>query len=127
MKKRALPPFYQKRQYPRIFVEADVPCPSWNNRQIRLSNFNYVYAAFSGDEPPDRLTFAADSIELACKKEQKINDFWLYEIEGQDELYSSQEMCDRIMYAILSLAAGDAEPEPIEEERKKEFYEVDLV
>ncbi len=128
MKRRALAPFYQKRQYPRIQVDADVPClgGGW----ARLSNFNYVYAAFSGDDLPEHLTFLVGEVKISCRAEKKSSGYWLYAVEQPEVLYRSQPICDRIMDALLALSASgnaDRTPPTVRHERKVEFYEMDLV
>lgn len=130
MKKRILPAYYRKRQYPRIVVEADVQCPECPGEPIRLFNFNYVYAAFSGQEPPDHISFTVDGILINCEKRREINDLWVYEIENRESLYSRQEMCDQIMYAMLALSAhkdGSQDTFVPAHQERNEFYETDLV
>lgn len=128
MKRRVQTPLYQKRQYPRIQVDADVPC--LGGERVRLCNFNYVYAAFSGESLPSQLTFLVDSIEIPCRIAKKTNGYWLYEVEQQETLYRSQPMCDRIMSAILSLSAPDdtdRQAPVLHREQTVTFYEMDLV
>lgn len=107
-------PFREKRQFPRIPVDADVADPE-SGEVYRLHDFNYVCAAFSGSDLPEELRFSLPcGCIIECKYDRDVLGYCLYNVTNASMLYASQETCDRIM-ADLLLLAEEAKAHPTQE------------
>lgn len=73
LQKRVTPPFYQKRNYPRIIVEDRVPCRNEEMETVEVFDFNYVCLTVAEDEGPDfRQLALKEDIVLNCQYETDV-------------------------------------------------------
>lgn len=139
-KKRAVSPFYQKRQYPRVLLNMEVSYLSDEGRntgQLHLRDFNYCYVSLRGENLPKELTLIlTDDIELKCvyNMELRSGDL-LYTVKNRDSLMNDRTkeklfltwLCENSRKAS-TCAAGEKPPQKsVSSKKQKEFDETDFL
>lgn len=73
LQKRVTPPFYQKRNYPRVVVDDQVPCRNEGTDTVHVFDFNYVCLTVEEDDGPQFRQLALyDDIVFNCQYEADI-------------------------------------------------------
>lgn len=73
MKKRVTPPFYQKRNYPRVVIDDEIPCTAEGVDKVRVYDFNYVCVTVEEEAAPENIQLKIDGgIVLNCQFEDEI-------------------------------------------------------
>ncbi len=73
LKKRVTQPFYQKRCYPRVVVDRDIPCSEPSGQTVRVHDFNYVCITVEAEQAPENLTLQiTEKIRLNCRYEEDV-------------------------------------------------------
>lgn len=143
--KRVTTPFFQKRQYPRILLDAKVDCCVYGEKgkkshgKVLLHDFNYCYACLEEQMKEEKILLKlTDGIELQCRYDRKLNTgYQLYEITNLPEFLGDMKKMERLMawlkqaneQAVKSQESGRQKKELQEKKEKKkpEFNESDLV
>ncbi len=147
-KKRVAIPFYQKRQYPRILLETDVPYESKEKQEpgavpgsepkVHLRDFNYCYVTLDrGQTLPEELDLKlTEELTLHCVYETTLrNSDLLYCVTNVDALTGDAGKAELLMAWLeeTERKAETAQKEKKEARRqpdstkKKEFDEKDLL
>ena len=121
--KRAVKPFYENRQYPR--VEVDVLVQDEKGRKWRMLDFNYKYCTlYIQQDAPETLKLTINKkkgVYLNCVSErEKTQERLLYRIENYEEIYADNvknEALEAWVYNEWKEAAKK------KEERKKSVKE----
>lgn len=123
-KKRIIPPFFQKRQYPRILLNANVPCKEVKEKAIRLRDFNYRYATIdNAGEMKEFTIIVADDIQVHCVFESEIREGErLYKITNIDDIMSHPSEYERFLQWLTQThkVAVEQEKEIHLQKQKKE-------
>lgn len=73
LKKRVTPPFYQKRNYPRVLIDDWLTCLDGNKDSVKVFDFNYVCVTVAEEMAPEELQLLVkDDIVLHCRFESEI-------------------------------------------------------
>lgn len=124
LKKRILPPFYQKRAYPRVRIDRTVPCVADGKEEIKVYDFNYVYVTVEDDSDPERFQLKEGDILLNCRYVETIREkLRLYEIENYREIMGSRRRRARILKWMLADGKEEKEAENAPEQAEEEDSE----
>ena len=137
-KKRVTSPFFQKRQYPRILLDVEVPCKEIEDKRVRLFDFNYCYANIKNADSVNELTLAvAGDIPFHCTFESEVHSGGrLYRVTNIGEVLKDKQQYNKLLkwMTLSHETAMKLEKERIQREKKeakerskKEFDENDLV
>lgn len=145
-RKRVAAPFYQKRQYPRILLEADVLCECAGEQEenlkegqtVHLRDFNYCYVTLRrGQVLPEELNLKlTEELMLHCVYETTLrNSDLLYGVTNVDALTRDTGKAALLASWLEQTArkaeeTGKAEKEPAKQTalaKKTEFDEKDLL
>ena len=133
MQKRVTPPFYQKRNYPRVTIDDRVPCLNEGVSSVRVFDFNYVCLTVEDDDAPENLQLAVkDDIILNCKFESEIRKgLQLYNVVNYREILSSKKNRNELLDWMLEHSGkkNEQEKEAVAKVRSKtgEFNEMELL
>lgn len=73
LEKRVTPPFYQKRNYPRVVIGEDIPCLEDGIESLWVADFNYVCLTVEKEEAPEEFRLAVkEDVILHCRYETDI-------------------------------------------------------
>lgn len=97
--KRAAAPFYQKRRYPRVFLETEVACGGTKSGKVTLRDFNYRYAAIVSEEHPKELALRLPAgITIPCVYETELlQGVWLYRVKDMSALFSDHARYEKLV------------------------------
>lgn len=137
-KKRVTAPFFQKRKYPRIFLEVLVPCVETEDKTVMLHDFNYYCANITDAAKRKRLTLTvAEDIKLYCVLDEDIHiEKTLYRVENINEIMNDSEKYRKLLdwltktneeAVILNKEKIKKEKKEDKEKKDKEFDEKELV
>ena len=133
MQKRVTPPFYQKRNYPRVTIDDRVPCLNKGVSSVRVFDFNYVCLTVEDEDAPGYLQLAVkDDIVLNCKFESEIRKgLQLYNVVNYREVLSSKRNRNELLDWMLEHSGkkNEHEKESVAKVRSKtgEFNEMELL
>lgn len=98
-KKRVVAPFFQKRQYPRILLNVEVPCKETAEKTIRLHDFNYRYASIGNADSPNELTLSvAGDIRFLCVFDSEIRSGErLYRVTNIEDIMSHAKQYEKLL------------------------------
>ena len=124
LKRRALPPYSEKRSYARIEKNEDVPCPEMPDGTVRIHDINYVCVTLEGANLPHVLTLQISGLNLKCLFDRNIGDgHQLYLITNIDDLMRS---ADNEQILCQWMARQPAEVHPTAKRAvKQEFDEIE--
>lgn len=136
--KRIATPFFQKRQYPRILLNVEIPCMELEGGRLKVIDFNYSYLTTDKDINFTEITLVfAEDIRISCAYEQKKHlGQRIYKIKNMDEVIRNKSQYNNLLKWIKENheKALLVEEKRIKEERKqqkekekKEFNESDIV
>jgi len=145
-KKRVAAPFYQKRLYPRILLDTEVPyrLPAAEEGlaeagMILLHDFNYCYASLDSKHAPERIRLdIMEGIALECRFDSELHSgYQLYVVENYTEFVKDAaqskrladwlEMKNKEALSRLESKKKMQAAQKKEAGKKKEFDEKDLV
>lgn len=137
-KKRVTAPVFQKRKYPRIFLEVLVPCVETEDKTVMLHDFNYYCANITDAAKRKRLTLTvAEDIKLYCVLDEDIHiEKTLYRVENINEIMNDSEKYRKLLdwltktneeAVILNKEKIKKEKKEDKEKKDKEFDEKELV
>ncbi len=99
MQKRVTPPFYQKRNYPRVTIDDRIPSLNRGISSVKVFDYNYVCLTVEDDDTPEYLQLAVnDDIILNCKYESEIRKgLQLYNVVNYRELLKSKRRRNELL------------------------------
>lgn len=99
LKKRVTPPFYQKRNYPRVLIDDRVACLNEGIDSVKVFDFNYVCVTVEDDDMPKNLQLAVkEGIVLNCQFENEIRKgLQLYNVVNYKELMNDKRKRNDIL------------------------------
>ncbi len=133
MQKRITPPFYQKRNYPRVTIDDRISCLNKGVSSVKVFDFNYVCLTVEDDDAPENLQLAVkDDIILNCKFESEIRKgLQLYNVVNYREILSSKRNRDELLDWMMEHSGkkNEQEKESAAKVRSKtgEFNEMELL
>ncbi len=133
MQKRITPPFYQKRNYPRVTIDDSIPCLNEGVSSVRVFDFNYVCLTVEDDDAPENLQLAVnDDITLNCKFESEIRKgLQLYNVVNYREILSSKrkrhELLDWMQEHCRKEKGQEKEAVAKVRSKTREFNEMELL
>lgn len=129
MKKRWNAPFYQKRQYPRIFLDVEMDCylikegdrkEDVKGKQIakvRVYDFNYCYVSIESEKEYSKIVLLAGNIRIECEYETELKTgYQLYRVINREELISDEKKLNQL---VEWLARVNREAENRQKQQKK--------
>lgn len=113
LQKRVTPPFYQKRNYPRVRIEDYVRCLNEGVDQVYVFDFNYVCVTVRGESGEAFLRLAVtDNIILECRLETVIRkELLLYNVVNYKEIEHDRQKKNELLSWLTgkSREAGERE------------------
>lgn len=108
LKKRTAPPFYQKRRYPRVILNSQIPCQGNTEKTIKIYDFNYVYITVEAENAPKEMKLIPKAgIELDCQYEEDIRKgLKLYKVLNYKDVLDDEKK-RRILLAWLMETARE--------------------
>lgn len=135
LKKRVTPPFYEKRNYPRVIIDTEISCDSEELKTVKIYDFNYVCLTLKGENLPEKIILKVnDQIVLQCQFETEIrNGLQLYNIKNYQELLADNSIKEAILIWFKESQNRKADMVPQKEETNvtpdssKEFDEMKMI
>lgn len=138
LKKRVTPPFYQKRNYPRVMIDDDVECIGTHPDKVKIFDFNYVCMTVQDGNAPEKLHIKiSDTIILICQYETDIRKgLRLYNVLNYKDIVEDRKKRDELLNWLVFMSARYEERLQQEEEspqnapvqqRQEEFNEMDML
>ena len=120
LKKRVTPPFYQKRNYPRVMIDAEVPCTGCQEEKVKVFDFNYVCITLLDEDVPEQLQVnISDDIVLQCVYETEVRKgMRLYNVANYKEILSDRQKREELLAWLVYMSAGFEERERLARPRK---------
>lgn len=108
LKKRIIPPFYQKRNYPRVVIDDEVECECSDLKKVRIFDYNYVCLTVTDENAPEKLRIRIDdSIILDCRYETDVRKgMRLYNVVNYKEITEDHVRRHRLLDWLVSMSAG---------------------
>ena len=132
LKKRVTPPFYQKRNYPRILIDDQIRCLNEGIETVKVFDFNYVCVTVKDDDMPKELRLmVGGDIILDCRFESEIRSgLHLYNVVNYKEIVDRAETRNALL-AWLSAQRGKRERQEdtvrMRTEKTEDFNEIRLL
>ncbi len=121
MKKRVSAPFYQKRCYPRVVLDIEVPCKEVKGNKIMVHDFNYAYFTLSEDAPElssMHVAFSKNTVfELEYERMLRTGRK-LYAVKNLEDIMDNEETADEVLEFLVE-HEKNAEQERKRSARKK--------
>ncbi|MDE5698460.1 MAG: glycosyltransferase [Lachnospiraceae bacterium] len=133
MQKRVVPPFYQKRNYPRVIIDDMVPCLNEGVEAVKVFDFNYVCLTVAEDEGLDNLQLLVKgSIVLNCQYETHIRKgLRLYNVVNYREVLSNRKNKNELLDWMMEESSRQRQQEKQVVETRlrqtEEFNEIGLL
>lgn len=120
LKKRVTPPFYQKRNYPRVMIDAQVPCTGCQEEKVRVFDFNYVCVTLLDEDVPEQLQIKiSDDIVLDCEYETEVRKgMRLYNVANYKEIVSDRRKREELLAWLVRMSARYEERERVARPRQ---------
>ena len=135
LKKRIIPPFYQKRNYPRVVIDDEVECGDDNLKKVKIFDYNYVCLTVLDDNAPEKLRIKiGDSIILNCQYDMDVRKgMRLYNVLNYKEIANDFEKRHTLLEWLDSKSAGyerrkqkkDLQQSVLTEYESKKFNEME--
>lgn len=132
-KKRVVPPFYQKRAYPRVVVDEELGCIAEGMEKVKVYDFNYVYVTMECDKEIERMQLkAADTVVFDCQYREDVrNKLRLYEIENYRDVMNNPVQRHEILEWLVACCRKEEKngKETIQPKKKEstEFNEMEIL
>lgn len=99
LKKRVIPPFYQKRNYPRVLIDDQIRCLNEGIDTVKVFDFNYVCVTVEDEGMPKDLQLAvSDDIILNCQFESEIRKgLQLYNVVNYREIVDQKKTRNELL------------------------------
>ncbi|MDE6406433.1 MAG: PilZ domain-containing protein, partial [Lachnospiraceae bacterium] len=99
LKKRVTPPFYQKRNYPRVLIDDQLRCLNEGIDTVKVFDFNYVCVTVQDEGMPKDLRLAvSDGIILDCRFENEIRKgLQLYSVVNYKEIVDDKKTRNELL------------------------------
>lgn len=133
LKKRVTPPFYQKRNYPRVLIDESLPCADKNPEAVHVFDFNYVCVTLVEDDAPEELQIVVKGdIVLQCRFEDEIRKgLQLYNIINYREILADRRKRNEVLEWLVEKSrkkdAREKETVRTRSEKMGEFDEIRLL
>lgn len=132
LKKRVTPPFYQKRNYPRVLIGDRVSCVDGRADSVHVFDFNYVCVTVEEESAPDELQIAArEDIILHCRFEHEIRKgLRLYNVLNYREIVDDRKKRNGLLEWLVEKSGKHEEEQAIQGQRfekAEEFNEMRLL
>ncbi len=133
LKKRVTPPFYQKRNYPRVLIDDQIRCLNEGIDAVKVFDFNYVCVTVEDDGMPKDLRLAvSDDIILECRFENEIRKgLHLYNVVNYKELVDRKktrsELLDWLVIHCGKREEAEGEAAKADSGKKEDFSEIGLL
>lgn len=133
LKKRVTPPFYQKRNYPRVLIDDWLTCLDGDKDSVKVFDFNYVCVTVAEETAPEKLQIRVkDDIVLHCRFENEIRrGLRLYSVlnyrEIVDDRRKRHELLDWLMEKSGKRNQREREVMTTRSEKTGEFDEIGLL
>lgn len=103
LKKRVTPPFYQKRNYPRILIDDQIPCLNETIDSVKVFDYNYVCVTVEDEGMPKNLQLCVKGdIVLNCQFETEIRKgLQLYNVVNYKELVNDTGKRNEILAWLM--------------------------
>lgn len=120
LKKRVTPPFYQKRNYPRVMIDAQVQCTGCQEEKVRVFDFNYVCVTLLDEDVPEQLQIKiSDDIVLDCEYETEVRKgMRLYNVANYKEIVSDRRKREELLAWLVRMSARYEERERVARPRQ---------
>lgn len=104
LKKRVTPPFYQKRNYPRVLIDDQIRCLNEGIDTVKVFDFNYVCVTVEDEGMPKDLQLAvSDDIILKCRLENEIRKgLHLYNVVNYREILDQKKTRNELLDWLVS-------------------------
>ena len=108
LKKRAVTPFYQKRNYPRVVIDDGIDCEGTFPERVHMYDFNFVCATITDNDAPDELRLRISrNIVIDCKFETEIRKgLRLYNVQNYKEIVDDRKKRDELVDWLVYMSAG---------------------
>lgn len=119
LQKRVTPPFYQKRNYPRVRIEDAVRCLDGRDDQVHVFDFNYVCVTVQGGDSREEFLRLAvmEDIVLDCKLESEIRKgLLLYNVVNYREILYDRQKREELLGWLVEKSSRVKEKEKSEKE-----------
>lgn len=135
LKKRVTPPFYQKRNYPRVYIGEALPVAD-GGADIWVNDFNYICITVKEENAPEKFRLRIkEDIILDCQYETEIRKgLRLYNVANYREIVEKRktrnELVDWLMEKMqkdLGQNSRRQEENRQQKSKVKEFNEMDLL
>lgn len=135
LKKRVTPPFYQKRNYPRVYIGEALPVAD-GGADIWVNDFNYICITVKEENAPEKFRLRIkEDIILDCQFETEIRKgLRLYNVANYREIVEKRktrnELVDWLMEKMqkdLGQNSRRQEENRQQKSKVKEFNEMDLL
>lgn len=135
LKKRVTPPFYQKRNYPRVYIGEALPVAD-GGADIWVNDFNYICITVKEENAPEKFRLRIkEDIILDCQFETEIRKgLRLYNVANYREIVEKRktrnELVDWLMETMqkdLGQNSRRQEENRQQKSKVKEFNEMDLL
>lgn len=130
LQKRVTPPFYQKRNYPRVLINDRISCLNEGIDSVRVFDFNYVCLTIEDDDAPDQLQLAVkEDLILNCHYKSEIRKgLRLYDVVNYREIVGDRRKRNNLMDWMVEHGRKREEPKAETHFNKSgEFNEVELL
>ena len=133
LKKRVTPPFYQKRNYPRVLIDEKLPCLTEGIDFVKVFDYNYVCVTVEDDDMPKELRLVVENdIVLECQFETEIRKgLQLYNVANYREIVNDKRMRNVILAWLVEKSAKHRQEEKtvvrMRSEKTGEFDEIGLL
>ena len=133
LKKRVTPPFYQKRNYPRVLIDDQIRCLNEGIDAVKVFDFNYVCVTVEDDGMPKDLRLAvSDDIILECRFENEIRKgLHLYNVVNYKELVDRKKMRSELLDWLVihcgKREEAEGEAAKADSGKKEDFSEIGLL
>ena len=103
LKKRVTPPFYQKRNYPRVLIDDQIACLNEGIDSVKVFDFNYVCVTVEDDGMPKNLQLAVgEGLVLKCQFENEIRKgLQLYNVVNYRELMNDKKKRNEVLAWLM--------------------------
>lgn len=135
LKKRVTPPFYQKRNYPRVYIGEALPVAD-GGADIWVNDFNYICITVKEENAPEKFRLRIkEDIILDCQFETEIRKgLRLYNVANYREIVEKRKTRNKLVDWLMEKMQKDLgqnsrrqEENRQQKSKVKEFNEMDLL
>ena len=132
LKKRVTPPFYQKRNYPRVLIDDQLRCLNEGIEKVKVYDFNYVCVTVQDEGMPKDLRLAvSDGIILDCRFENEIRKgLQLYSVVNYKEIVDDKKTRNELLdWLTVQCGKKELQEDAVQahSDKTEEFSEMSLL